>query len=221
MLERLFDLNLVDARLFNIRDVLAIIFIALVIGLFIFLVYAKTFKGVMFSSSFGIALVMMSMITALIIYSVTINFLLSLGMVGALSIVRFRTVIKEPLDLAYLFWAIAAGILVGAGFFTMAIVGSASIGIILYVFVRSSPKDIPYIVIISCANEEAELASLALLKSKTKKHVIKAKTVTKDGIELTYEVRIKESSAEFMNELLEVEGVINATIVSYSGDYYM
>jgi len=221
MLERIMDLNLVDERLFNIRDILSIIFIALVLGLFIFLVYTKTFKGVMYSSSFGITLIMMSLITTLIIHSVTINFLLSLGMVGALSIVRFRTVIKEPLDLAYLFWAITTGILVGAGFITMSVIGSVTIGVILVVFVRGRPKDTPYIVVINCESEDAERESAALIESQTKRYVIKAKTVTKDHIELTFEVRIKESSAEFVNELLRVEGVSNATLVSYSGDYYM
>ena len=221
MLERILNLNLVDERLFSIRDVLTIVFIALILGLFIFLVYTKTFRGVMYSSSFGVTLIVMSLITALIIYSVAINFLLSLGMVGALSIVRFRTVVKEPLDLSYLFWAISTGILVGAGFLTVAVIGSITIGIILFVFVLGSPKDIPYIVVIICAIESAESDVSSLLKDKTKKHVIKAKTVTKDHIELTYEVRIKESSAEFINELLTIDGVSNATLVSYNGDYYM
>lgn len=221
MLERILNLNLVDERLFSIRDVLTLILVALLLGLFIFFVYTKTFRGVMYSSSFGVTLIVMSLITSLIIYSVAINFLLSLGMVGALSIVRFRTVVKEPLDLSYLFWAIATGILVGAGFLTVAVIGSVTIGIILFVFVQGSPKDMPYIVVISCAKESAENDVNSLLKDKTKKHVIKAKTVTKDQVELTYEVRIKESSAEFINELLTIDGVSNATLVSYNGDYYM
>lgn len=220
IIERLFNLNFAG-QAFSAREVLLLIFVSLFLGLFIYFVYTITFKGVMYSQSFGVTLVMMSLITTLIIYSVAVNFLLSLGMVGALSIVRFRTVIKEPLDLAYLFWAIATGILVGAGFLTMAAVGSVVIGTMLYVFVRKNPKDTPYILIVNCDNEQTEKECFSLIKSQTRKHVIKAKTVTKDQIELTYEVRIKESSAEFINTLLNLEGVSNATLVSYSGDYYM
>jgi len=221
MLENLFNLDLLAHRIFDMLEIVNIIFIALLISLFIFWIYTKTYKGVMYSSSFAVTLILMSLITTLIIYSVAINFLLSLGMVGALSIVRFRTVIKEPLDLAYLFWAICVGILTGATFFTIAVIGSVTIGIVLFVFARQSPKDLPYITIISCENELAELKVTELIESQTKKSIIKAKTVTKSNLELTFEVRLKTESTRFVNALLALKGVSNATLVSYNGDYYM
>jgi len=220
-LNDVFGSNLLHASALEIVDVLTIIFFALVIGLFIFFVYSKTFKGVMYSSSFGVTLMMMTMVTALIIYSVAINFMLSLGMVGALSIVRFRTVIKEPLDLAYLFWAITVGILVGAGFFPVAIIGALVIGAVLFVFVKGRPKDTPYIVVISCTDDSSEKQALALVKEQTKRHLVKAKTVAKGSVELTVEVRLKDETAAFVNDLIEISGVVNATLVSYNGDFYM
>ena len=221
MLEEILGLNLIDSRILNVADVLTVIFVALVIGLFIFMVYSKTYKGVMYSSAFGVTLVMMTLITALVIYSVAINFMLSLGMVGALSIVRFRTVIKEPLDLAYLFWAITVGILVGAGFLTIAVIGAITIGAILFVFMQGKPKDTPFIIVISCDGDSAEKKVNKVIKDSTKKHLLKAKTVTTNHVELTIEVRIKDSSTEFVNKLLKIAGVNNATLVSYNGDYYM
>ena len=222
MLEQLFDFTYLDrAASFSIPDILVALLISFAIGLFIFFVYTKTFKGVMHSSSFGVSLIAMNMITALVILTVSTNLIVSLGMVGALSIVRFRTVVKEPLDLVYLFWSITVGIIVGAGLIPMAIIGTVVIGLILFVFVNRKPSDTPYVVVISCDGERAEAQSLHLLGDSTKKNVIKAKSVSKDGVELTIEVRLKESSSQFVNALLAIEGVHNATLVSYNGDYYM
>ena len=221
MIENILNFDLLSQRVLDITDVVSLIFIALMISLFIFWVYTKTYKGVMYSSSFGVTLILMTLITSVIIYSVAINFMLSLGMVGALSIVRFRTVVKEPLDLAYLFWAISTGILTGAAFFTIAAMASITIGIVLFVFTKQSPKDLPYITIVSCDNELGELKATELIESQTKKSVIKAKTVTKSNLELTFEVRLKAESTMFVNALLALEGVSNATLVSYNGDYYM
>ena len=222
MLERLFSFNLLErAASFSIPDMLAALFISFAIGMFIFIVYTKTFKGVMYSSSFGISLIAMNMITTLVILTVSANLVVSLGIVGALSIVRFRTVVKEPLDLVYLFWAISTGIIVGAGLIPLAIFGSVVIGIVLFVFANRKTNDTPYVVVISCDGEEAEQESLQILSSHTKKHVIKAKSVSKDSVELTFEVRLKESSSQFVNALLAIDGVHNATLVSYNGDYYL
>ena len=221
-LEQLFNFNFLDrAASFSIPDILAALIISFALGLFIFFVYSKTFKGVMHSSSFGVSLIAMNMITTLVILTVSTNLIVSLGMVGALSIVRFRTVVKEPLDLVYLFWSITAGIIVGAGLIPMAIIGCVLIGIILFIFVNRKTSDTPYVVVISCDGDSAETQSLSLLNSHTKKNVIKAKSVSKDGVELTIEVRLKESSSQFVNALLAIKGVHNATLVSYNGDYYM
>jgi uncharacterized membrane protein YhiD involved in acid resistance len=222
MLEQLFNFSFLDrAATFSIPDILVSLLISFSLGLFIFLVYSKTFKGVMYSSSFGISIVAMGMITTLIILAVSSNLIASLGMVGALSIVRFRTVVKEPLDLVYLFWSITIGIVTGVGLIPLAVIGSAFIGLILVVFVNRKTNDTPYVVVISCAGEKAEAESIALLERATKKSVLKAKNVSKEGIELTAEVRLEDSYSRFVNALLSIDGVNNATLVSYNGDYYM
>ena len=222
MLEQIFNFSFLDkAAAFSIPDIIVALLVSFALGLFIFFVYTKTFKGVMHSSSFGISLIAMNLITTLIILAVSSNLIASLGMVGALSIVRFRTVVKEPLDLVYLFWAITIGIVVGVGLIPLAVIGSIVIGIILFVFVNRKTSDTPYVVVISCHGEKSEAQSIDLLNVHTKKHVVKAKTVSKEGVELTVEVRLKESSSGFVNALLAIEGVNNATLVSYNGDYYM
>lgn len=120
----------------SILDMIITLVLSFAIGLFIFMVYKKTYNGVMYSSSFGVALIALTMITNVLILAVTSNVVLSLGMVGALSIVRFRTAIKEPLDIAFLFWSIAVGIILAAGFLPLAVIGSVVIGIVLLVFVN-------------------------------------------------------------------------------------
>jgi len=222
MLEQLFNFNFLDkAAAFSIPDIIAALLVSFALGLFIFFVYTKTFKGVMFSSSFGISLIAMNLITTLIILAVSSNLIASLGMVGALSIVRFRTVVKEPLDLVYMFWAITIGIVVGVGLIPLAIIGSVVIGLILFVFVNRKTNESPYVVVISCAGEQAEVQALHVLNGSTKKSVVKAKTVSREGVELTVEVRLNEPSSQFINTLSRIEGVRNATLVSYNGDYYM
>ena len=204
---------------FSLLDVGIAMLLAFAIGLFIFFVYKKTFAGVMYSASFGVSIMAMTLITTLIILAVTSNIILSLGMVGALSIVRFRTAVKEPLDIAFLFWSISAGIVIGAGLIPLAIIGSIFIGIILLVFANKKSNDTPYIVVLNLESDKAESDCMAVIKAKTKKSLIKAKTVSKNGIELTVEVRLLDMSAKLLNELLHINGVNNACLVSYNGEY--
>ena len=170
------------------------------LGLFIFLVYQKTFSGVMYSSSFGVALIAITMITTVVILAVTSNVVLSLGMVGALSIVRFRTAIKGPLDIAFLFWSIAVGIVLAAGMIPLAVIGSVFIGLVLLVFVNRKSHWNPYIVIL-------------------RRCVVKSKTVRLDEMELTMEIRLLDEDTEFINQLSQMDGVDSAVLVSYNGDY--
>lgn len=204
---------------FSTLDVLLALGLAFVIGLFIFLIYKKTYQGVMYSDSFGVSLIAMAMITSLVIIAVTSNVVLSLGMVGALSIVRFRTAIKEPMDIAFLFWAIAVGIVLGAGLISLAIIGSVIIGVIIVVFSTRKIGDTPYILVVSCEDEETENAAYELIKAEAKKSLLKSKAVNKLGVELTYEVRIKDDSTGFVNKISAVDGVTNAVLVSYNGEY--
>lgn len=222
MLEELLNFTYLNkAATFSIPDILVALGISFALGLFVFLVYKKTYTGVMYSSSFGITLIAMGMITTLIILAVSSNLITSLGMVGALSIVRFRTVVKEPLDLVYLFWSITSGIIVGVGLIPMALIGSLLIGLMLFVFVNRKSNETPYVVVLNCENDGAEAESINVLRNFTKKYLVKSKNVSKSGIELTVEVRLKNSTVGFVNTLHEISGVTSAVLVSYNGDYYM
>ncbi len=192
---------------------------ALAIGMFIFFIYKKTFAGVMYSRPFNTSLVLLTLLTTFVILAVTSNVVLSLGMVGALSIVRFRTAIKDPLDLVFLFWAIGAGIILGAGMYGLAFGGSLMIGVILYAFVMKSTADLPYILMLNVESEAGEAASYEILKRNFGKLRLKSKTVTPGKIELIYEIRIKNSDTAFVNELSSLRGVLNVAMVSYNGDY--
>ena len=203
----------------NFIDIAIALLLSFAIGLFIFFVYKKTFSGVMYSSSFGVTLVALAMITTLVILAVTSNVVLSLGMVGALSIVRFRTAIKEPLDIAFLFWAIAVGIVLAAGMIPLAVAGSAFIGVILLVFVNRKPHFNPYILVLSCNNAEAEAKAKELAKKSVNKLTVKSKTVSASGIDVNYEIRLRSDETEFVNALSSIDGVNNAMLVSYNGDY--
>ena len=203
----------------SLLDMALALVLAFGIGLFIFLVYKKTFSGVMYSSSFGVTLVALTMITTMVILAVTSNVVLSLGMVGALSIVRFRTAIKEPLDIAFLFWAIAVGIVLAAGMIPLAVIGSVVIGVILLVFVNQKSSENPYIVVLQCADQGAEHQAAAFLENNTRRGVVKSKTVQPGLIELNLEVRLKDENTGFVNALGSLEGVRSAVLVSYNGDY--
>lgn len=203
----------------SVFDMVLALVLAFGLGMFIFLVYKRTFSGVMYSSSFGVTLVALTMITTVVILAVTSNVVLSLGMVGALSIVRFRTAIKEPLDIAFLFWSIAVGIVLAAGMIPLAVAGSLAIGIVLLVFVNRKPHLNPYIVVISCTGHESEQKAAAFLKEKVQRCVVKSKTAQKGAVEINLEIRMKEDNTDFINELADMEGINSAVLVSYNGEY--
>ncbi len=203
----------------SIIDMLIAMGLAFGIGVFIFLVYKKTYTGGMYSSGFGVTLIALTLITTVVILAVTSNVVLSLGMVGALSIVRFRAAIKDPLDIAYLFWAIAVGIVLAAGMIPLAVIGSAFIGIILLVFVNRKSHLNPYILIVNCENHDSELAANDFIKKQVKKSVVKSKIVKMGCVELNMEVRLKDENVDFVNVLSEMNGINSAALVSYNGDY--
>ena len=203
----------------SLLDMLLALLLAFGVGMFIFLIYKKTYAGVMYSSSFGVTLVALTMITTLVILAVTSNVVLSLGMVGALSIVRFRTAIKEPLDIAFLFWSIAAGIVLAAGMIPLAVFGSVMIGLIILFFANRKENTNPYIVVLDCNDHASEERAMAFLKDKVNKCSVKSKTARRGGVELNLEIRLKDDNTDFVNELSEIEGVNSAVLVSYNGDY--
>lgn len=200
-------------------DMVLTILLAFGIGLFIFFIYKKTYQGVMYSSSFGVTLIALTMITSQVILAVTSNVVLSLGMVGALSIVRFRTAIKEPLDIAFLFWSIAAGIILAAGMIPLAVIGSVIIGLILLFFVNRKSHKNPYIIVLSCVDHEAEQEAMKYVNAKVERCVIKSKSAQNGLVELNMEVRLKDDNTDFINALSAMNGVNSAVLVSYNGDY--
>lgn len=204
---------------FSVIDTLLGMAVALVIGLFIFMIYKKTLTGVMYSSGFALTLVGLSLVTTLVIMAVTSNVVLSLGMVGALSIVRFRAAIKEPVEIVFLFWAIAVGIVIGAGMIPLAIIGSVIIGLILLLFANRKIHNNPYILVLNLADEPAEKNALIVLGQNVEYYVVKSKTVNAAGIELTAELRTKNATTQFVNQIHSIPGVENATLVSYNGEY--
>ena len=203
----------------SLPDMLIALALSFGVGLFIFLIYKKTYQGVMYSSGFGVALLALTMITTLVILAVTSNVVLSLGMVGALSIVRFRTAIKEPVEIVFLFWSLAVGIVIGAGMIPLAVIGSAIIGVILLLFANRKIHNNPYILVMNCADEKTEKAALDILGKDTEHYIVKSKTITTAGIELTAELRTKDASTSFVNLISRLPGVENATLVSYNGEY--
>ena len=197
--------------------ILTALLLALALGLFIYFVYQKTFQGVVYNRSFNFSLVVISLVTAFVILPITSNLTLSLGMVGALSIVRFRTAVKEPIDIAYLFWAISVGITTGAGFYSLSIVGSLviSAAVIGFSFFRGNRAGL-YLLVLNYQSDSQETVHQALADIMNKK--LKTQTMTMDTVEETYEIRVKTNDTAFIKKLASIEGVTNAALVSYNGD---
>ncbi|MDU9376102.1 hypothetical protein McpSp1_06920 [Methanocorpusculaceae archaeon Sp1] len=204
---------------FSLTDMIIAMGLAFVLGLFIFFVYKQTYSGVMYSSGFGISLIAMALITTMIIIAIGSNIILSLGMVGALSIVRFRSAVKDPMDITYLFWAISAGIVLGAGLIPLAFFGSIAIGVFLLVFSRKKSRDQPFILVVDCDGDATEKKIMDILSLSVKKLVLRSKTVRTGSVELTVEVRLAGETSEFINRIATLPGVSSAVLVTYNGEY--
>lgn len=203
----------------SISKIIITLGVSFLIGLFIYILYKRVFSGVLYSKSFNVSLIGMTMVTAMVIIAVNSNLVLSLGMVGALSIVRFRTPIKDPTDLIFLFWAAAAGIVAGAGFYTLAAIGSAVVGLILFLFIKSSSLETPYLLVVNCESDESEQLVHSQIGQMVKRYDVKQKTVTAGNIEMTLEVRLHDQEGKFVNQITALGGVKNAVLISYNGDY--
>jgi len=190
------------------------------IGLFIFFIYKRSFQGVLYQRSFNISLILITAVTSLVIITISGNLILSLGMVGALSIVRFRTPIKDSMDLAFLFWAIAVGIANGVGYYNISITGSVLIAAFLLVMTRrSSEKSNAYLLVISYEQGINEEQILTLLSPEVEQLIIKSKTAHQESTELTLELRLKEQNSTFIDDLIAEEFIKRATLVAYDQDY--
>jgi uncharacterized membrane protein YhiD involved in acid resistance len=193
--------------------------VAFLIGFFIYILYKRVFSGVLYSKSFNVSLIGMTMVTAMVIIAVNSNLVLSLGMVGALSIVRFRTPIKDPTDLIFLFWAAAAGIVTGAGFYSLAVIASVIIGLVLFFFIKRTSFETPYLLVVNCEGDQSEQELQKVVGRLVKRYNVKQKTVTPNNIETTLEVRLRDKEGQFVNQIMGLKGVKNAVLISYSGDY--
>lgn len=189
------------------------------LGLFIFFVYRVSYKGVMYSKTFNVTLIAMSMITTSIILAITSNIILSLGMVGALSIVRFRAAIKDPIDVAYLFWAVGVGIVSGAGLWMLALISSVVIGIILFVFSKITDVKTPYLLVVSYRTEETNDLVFNLIESEAKRYRLKSKVFSGENYELTVEIRERNKTASLVNKIGEISNVNSVALLGYDGDF--
>ena len=211
VLSDLFTIN------FNPLRVVISLALALVIGLYIFFIYKKSFSGVMYSRNFNVSLILVTLVTTLVLMLISTNLTLTLGMVGALSIVRFRTAIKDPIDTAFIFWAVGEGLALGVGFFDAAIIGGVVIGIFVLLLsafkVRSA---MPYLLVLHYS--EAANGPIKQMIKQLPGARIRSKTAQRDGIELTLELRLRDNETGFVEKFLRVEGVYDASLISYQGD---
>lgn len=189
---------------------------ALICALIIFLVYRYFFQGVVYNNNFNILLVMTCVVTCFVVIVISSNVVLSLGMVGALSIVRFRSAIKEPLDTGFIFWAVACGITSGAGLYLIS--GIAAVFVAVVFILLSRVKGVTHTYLLLVRYEEKAGADVLRILGNLKK-VLKNKTSAKGMTELTYEVKIKVDNTAFVEELTALDGVESATIVEFTGDY--
>lgn len=210
------DFTLTDLSVMTIAFALLLSF---VLSLFIFIIYRTSYKGVMYSKTFNLTLIAMTMITASIILAISSNIILSLGMVGALSIVRFRAPIKDPIDLAYLFWAVGTGIICGAGLWMLALISTVVIGIILFVFAKISTVKMPFLLVISYQTEEANDQVFEVIESEVSGYHLKSKSLSGDNYELTVEIRDKKKTASIVNKIGKIEHVNSVAMLGYDGDF--
>lgn len=186
-------------------------------GMIVYFVYRRFFKGVIYNNNFNILLVMTSMVTSFIVLVISSNVVLSLGMVGALSIVRYRTAIKDPLDVGFLFWTVAVGITSGAGLYLISLLGTLFVAAIYILLVQVRNRTRMYLLVVKFSPDANERV---LQKTESLNKVLKNKTSTRDSIELTWEVKINTDNTAFMQKLTELEGVESAVLVEFTGDYY-
>jgi len=202
----------------TVDKILISLLVTFVIGVFIIFIYKKTYSGVVYSKSFSLCILLLGMVTAMVIRTISSNLALSLGMVGALSIVRFRTAIKEPTDTVFMFWSITAGIMAGAGLYIVAIIASLGIGILYFVgYMLGFKAKHQYLFIIKYDGRIDEHITKAIKKlPKTK---LKSKSISKNIVELTFEVELKDNETKILDVFKNIEGVNSVSVISYQNDF--
>ena len=204
---------------FSAIEIIINLTVSFLVGLFIFYVYKKSFQGVLYQRSFNVSLVTITMVITLIIMTISGNLILSLGMVGALSIVRFRTPIKDPVDLVFIFWAISVGIANGVGYYNISIIGSIVLTLVLLLMTRGSDTEHPYLLIIQIKNNDHDDRQLtAQIQQSVEKFMLKSKARNEAYTEYIAEIRLKDENTDFMDKLYEDYEVLKITLISYSGE---
>ena len=188
------------------------------LGMFIFYVYRRTFQGVLYQRSFNVSLIAIAMVVTMVIMIISGNLILSLGMVGALSIVRFRTPIKDPVDLVFIFWAIAIGIGNGVSYFSITIIGSIIMTITIFALTRREDEDPTYLLILQIEKETNEPEALEFIRKSVDRFALKSKTVNPAYTEIIAEVKLIKTDTGFVSEMEQKFGIKKITLVSYSGD---
>ncbi len=211
------NINLSFASNLDLFDILISLILTFLISLFIFYIYKKIFKGVLYTQSYNISLVMISLVTCLVIMTISTNLILSLGMVGALSIVRFRTAVKDPLDIVFMFWAIGIGIANGAQQYYLAIIGSLFIGLVIYGFANYKSYFSPYLIIFHYKTSDEEDV-INIINKSISNHKMKSKTISNDIVEYTIEVRLKNNNSNILKNFNDKK-IVDVSMVSYDGDY--
>ncbi len=210
-LQALFAVN------FNPLQIIVSLTLAMLVGLYIFFIYKKTFGGVMYSRNFNVTLIILTLVTTLMLMLIHSNLSLSLGMVGALSIIRYRTAIKDPVDTGFLFWAVGEGIAIGTGYYDAALIAGALIGIFILLLSAFKIKaSMPYLLVLHY-NESASGAVKQMIKQLPGAR-LRSKTAQRDGIEMTMELRLKDNETGFVEKFLRVDGVYDASLIAYQGD---
>ena len=202
----------------NLAGMMLSLLAAFLMGLFILLVYRRTFRGVLFSKGYAFSLILLAMVTALVIRTISSNLALSLGMVGALSIVRFRTAIKDPVDTVFMFWSITCGIMAGAGLYLVGGAACLAVGVLYFLIAKCYGKArAPYLLVVRYDPRKAD--SVASAVRQLPRHRLKSRTVTPHGGEVTFEISLQDNEMAFLDRFLEVDGVLDCSLVSYEGEF--
>lgn len=203
---------------YNISSILVALVAALALGILIFLVYRRFYTGVIYSRTFAVTLVGMTVLTCMVTLAISTNVVISLGMVGALSIVRFRTAVKDPMDLLYLFWAITTGITSGAGMYVLALIAAAIMILMIILFYSRQQRGKIYIAVIHYSGDEAGDEVIRCFGKR--KYFIKSKTMRKEKTEMAVEIFCKQADMDFMEKIRAIEHVDDVTLIQYNGEYH-
>jgi hypothetical protein len=203
---------------YNISSILVALVAALALGILIFLVYRRFYTGVIYSRTFAVTLVGMTVLTCMVTLAISTNVVISLGMVGALSIVRFRTAVKDPMDLLYLFWAITTGITSGAGMYVLALIAAAIMILMIILFYSRQQRGKIYIAVIHYSGDEAGDEVIRCFGKR--KYFIKSKTMRKEKTEMAVEIFCKQADMDFMKKIRAIEHVDDVTLIQYNGEYH-